>query len=164
LTSGQLRCLGSTTFQEYRGIFEKDRALSRRFQKIAVLEPSVDDTFKILKGLKSRFEEHHGLTYTDKALEAAAELSERYINDRFLPDKAIDVIDEAGAYQQLLKPEDRKATIDVTDIEAVVAKIARIPPKSVSSDDKDSLLKLEDNLKMVVFGEDRAISSLATSI
>jgi ATP-dependent Clp protease ATP-binding subunit ClpA len=124
----------------------------------------VDDTCKILKGLKSRFEEHHGLTYTDKALEAAAELSERYINDRFLPDKAIDVIDEAGAYQQLLKPEDRKATIDVTDIEAVVAKIARIPPKSVSSDDKDSLLKLEDNLKMVVFGQDRAISSLATSI
>ena len=164
LTSGQLRCFGSTTFQEYRGIFEKDRALSRRFQKIDVLEPSVDDTFKILQGLKSRFEDHHGLSYTDKALEAAAELSERYINDRFLPDKAIDVIDEAGAYQQLLKPVDRKATIDVTDIEAVVAKIARIPPKSVSTDDKDSLMKLEDNLKMVVFGQDRAISSLATSI
>jgi len=164
LSSGQLRCFGSTTFQEYRGIFEKDRALSRRFQKIDVLEPSVNDTYKILQGLKSRFEEHHGLSYTDKALESAAELSERYINDRFLPDKAIDVIDEAGAYQQLLSKDDRKDTIDVTDIEAVVAKIARIPPKSVSSDDKDSLLKLEDNLKMVVFGQDQAISSLATSI
>jgi len=164
LSSGQLRCFGSTTYQEFRGIFEKDRALSRRFQKIDVPEPSVNDTYKILQGLRSRFEEHHGLKYTDKALEVAAELAERYINDRFLPDKAIDVIDEAGAYQQLLKQEDRKQVIDVVDIEAVIAKIARIPPKSVSSDDKESLMKLEDNLKMVVFGQDQAISSLATSI
>ncbi len=164
LSSGQLRCLGSTTFQEYRGIFEKDRALSRRFQKIDVPEPSVDDTYKILKGLKSRFEEHHDLKYADKALQAAAELSERYINDRFLPDKAIDVIDEAGAYQRLQAASKRKKTIGVSDIESIIAKIARIPPKSVSSDDKQSLMKLEDNLKMVVFGQDKAISSLATSI
>ncbi|MFT5691984.1 MAG: ATP-dependent Clp protease ATP-binding subunit ClpA [Oceanicoccus sp.] len=164
LTSGQLRCLGSTTFQEYRGIFEKDRALSRRFQKIDVGEPSVEDTYKILKGLKSRFEEHHELKYADKALHAAAELSERYITDRFLPDKAIDVIDEAGAYQRLQTASKRKKTIGVTDIESIISKIARIPPKSVSSDDKQSLLKLEENLKMVVFGQDAAIASLATSI
>lgn len=164
LSSGQLRCFGSTTFQEYRGIFEKDRALSRRFQKIDVLEPSVDDTYKILLGLKSRFEQHHDLKYSDKALQAAAELSERYINDRFLPDKAIDVIDEAGAYQRLQLEENRKSTIEVADIESIVAKIARIPPKSVSSDDKESLMKLEENLKMVVFGQDKAIASLATSI
>jgi ATP-dependent Clp protease ATP-binding subunit ClpA len=164
LTSGQMRCIGSTTFQEYRGIFEKDRALSRRFQKVDVLEPSVEDAFLILKGLKSRFEEHHGLKYTDKALQAAAELSARYITDRFLPDKAIDVIDEAGAYQQLQPANKRKKTINVAEIEAVVAKIARIPPKTVSSDDKEVLLKLEDNLKMVVFGQDEAIGALATSI
>jgi ATP-dependent Clp protease ATP-binding subunit ClpA len=164
LTSGQMRCIGSTTFQEYRGIFDKDRALSRRFQKVDVTEPSVEDTYHILRGLKSRFEEHHGLRYTDKALQAAAELSARYITDRFLPDKAIDVIDEAGAYQQLQQPSKRKKVINVLEIEAVVAKIARIPPKTVSSDDRESLQKLEENLKMVVFGQDEAIAALATSI
>lgn len=164
LTSGQMRCIGSTTFQEYRGIFEKDRALSRRFQKVDVLEPSIEDAFHILKGLKSRFEEHHNLRYTEKALQAAAELSARYITDRFLPDKAIDVIDEAGAYQQLQPVNKRKKTINVAEIEAVVAKIARIPPKTVSSDDKEVLQKLEENLRMVVFGQDEAIGALATSI
>ncbi len=164
LTSGKMRCIGSTTFQEYRGIFDKDKALSRRFQKIDVMEPSPDDAYKILKGLKSRFEEHHGLRYTNKALRVATDLSARYITDRFLPDKAIDVIDEAGAYQQLQPQSKRKKVIGVADIEAVVAKIARIPPKSVSSDDRETLQKLESNLQMVVFGQDRAISSLATSI
>ncbi|MEQ9463355.1 MAG: ATP-dependent Clp protease ATP-binding subunit ClpA [Haliea sp.] len=164
LTSGKMRCIGSTTFQEYRGIFDKDKALSRRFQKIDVMEPTPDDAYKILKGLKSRFEEHHGLRYTNKALRVATDLSARYITDRFLPDKAIDVIDEAGAYQQLQPPSKRKKVIGVADIEAVVAKIARIPPKSVSSDDRETLQKLESNLQMVVFGQDRAISSLATSI
>ncbi|MEE4147153.1 MAG: ATP-dependent Clp protease ATP-binding subunit ClpA, partial [Halieaceae bacterium] len=164
LSSGKLRCIGSTTFHEYRGIFDKDKALSRRFQKIDVMEPSADDAYRILKGLKSRFEEHHGLRYTDKALRVATDLSARYITDRFLPDKAIDVIDEAGAYQQLLPASKRKKVIGVGDIEAVVAKIARIPPKSVSSDDKETLQKLEKNLQMVVFGQDQAISSLATSI
>jgi ATP-dependent Clp protease ATP-binding subunit ClpA len=164
LTSGKLRCIGSTTFQEYRGIFEKDKALSRRFQKIDVMEPSADDAYKILKGLKTRFEEHHGLRYTDKALRVATDLSDRYISDRFLPDKAIDVIDEAGAYQQLLPVSKRKKVIGVSDIEAVVAKIARIPPKSVSHDDRETLQKLEKNLQMVVFGQDQAISNLATSI
>jgi ATP-dependent Clp protease ATP-binding subunit ClpA len=164
LSSGKLRCIGSTTFQEYRGIFDKDKALSRRFQKIDVLEPSADDAYKILKGLKSRFEEHHGLRYTDKALRVATDLSARYITDRFLPDKAIDVIDEAGAYQQLQPPSKRKKVVGVGDIETVVAKIARIPPKTVSSDDKETLSKLEKNLQMVVFGQEEAISSLATSI
>ncbi|TGD75279.1 ATP-dependent Clp protease ATP-binding subunit ClpA [Mangrovimicrobium sediminis] len=164
LSSGKLRCIGSTTFQEYRGIFDKDRALSRRFQKVDVLEPSPEDAYKILKGLKSRFEEHHGLRYTDKALKVATNLSARYITDRFLPDKAIDVIDEAGAYQQLLPVSKRKKVIGVSDIEAVIAKIARIPPKTVSSDDKEVLQRLEQNLRMVVFGQDAAISSLATSI
>ncbi|MEM8561034.1 MAG: AAA family ATPase, partial [Pseudomonadota bacterium] len=164
LSSGKLRCIGSTTFHEYRGIFDKDRALSRRFQKIDVLEPSADDAYRILKGLKSRFEEHHGLRYTDKALRVATDLSARYITDRFLPDKAIDVIDEAGAYQQLLTPSKRKKVIGVGDIENVIAKIARIPPKTVSTDDKETLQKLEKNLQMVVFGQDEAISSLATSI
>ena len=164
LSSGKLRCIGSTTFHEYRGIFDKDKALSRRFQKIDVMEPSPDDAYKILKGLKSRFEEHHGLRYTDRALRVATDLSARYITDRFLPDKAIDVIDEAGAYQQLLAPSKRKKVIGVGDIETVIAKIARIPPKTVSSDDKSTLQKLEQNLKMVVFGQDEAISSLATSI
>jgi ATP-dependent Clp protease ATP-binding subunit ClpA len=164
LTSGKLRCIGSTTFQEYRGIFDKDKALSRRFQKIDVMEPSPDDAYKILKGLKSRFEEHHGLRYTDRALRVATDLSARYINDRLLPDKAIDVIDEAGAYQQLLPASKRKKVIGVTDIEAVIAKIARIPPKSVSANDKETLQKLEKNLQMVVFGQDAAISNLATSI
>ncbi|MBB3046403.1 ATP-dependent Clp protease ATP-binding subunit ClpA [Litorivivens lipolytica] len=164
LASGQMRCIGSTTFQEYRGIFEKDRALSRRFQKIDVLEPSVDEAYGILKGLKSRFEAFHELQYTDAALKAAAELAGRYINDRFLPDKAIDVIDEAGAYQRLQKGDQRKTVLDVEDIEAVIAKIARIPPKSVSSDDKQTLAKLEDNLKMVVFGQDQAITTLSSAI
>ncbi|WP_339614904.1 ATP-dependent Clp protease ATP-binding subunit ClpA [uncultured Gilvimarinus sp.] len=164
LSSGQLRCMGSTTYQEYRGIFEKDRALSRRFQKVDVKEPSVDDTYQILKGLKKNFEEHHGLRYTDPALRAAAELAERYINDRFLPDKAIDVIDEAGAYQQLQPPSKRKKTVGVGDVEAVVAKIARIPPKSVSSSDLEQLRKLDDNLKMTVFGQDEAIDTLSTAI
>jgi ATP-dependent Clp protease ATP-binding subunit ClpA len=164
LSSGKLRCVGSTTFQEYRGIFDKDKALSRRFQKIDVMEPSADDAYKILKGLKSRFEEHHGLRYTDRALRVATDLSARYITDRFLPDKAIDVIDEAGAYQQLLSPSKRKKVIGVGDIETVIAKIARIPPKTVSTDDKNTLKKLESNLQMVVFGQEKAISSLATSI
>lgn len=164
LSSGQIRCIGSTTFQEYRGIFEKDRALSRRFQKVDIGEPSVEDTFHILKGLKSRFEGHHELKYSDAALRTAAELSARYINDRFLPDKAIDVIDEAGAYQRLQPEDQRVDVVDVAEIEAIVAKIARIPPKSVSSDDKASLAKLEDNLKMVVFGQDQAITELSASI
>jgi ATP-dependent Clp protease ATP-binding subunit ClpA len=164
LSSGKLRCVGSTTFHEYRGIFDKDKALSRRFQKIDVMEPSTDDAYKILKGLKSRFEEHHGLRYTDKALRVATDLSARYITDRFLPDKAIDVIDEAGAFQQLQTPSKRKKVVGVGDIEAVIAKIARIPPKTVSSDDRNTLQKLEQNLKMVVFGQDDAIGSLATSI
>src|SRR6056297_463699 len=164
LSSGKLRCIGSTTFQEYRGIFDKDKALSRRFQKIDVMEPSVDDAYKILKGLKSRFEEHHGLRYTDKALRVATDLSARYINDRYLPDKAIDVIDEAGAFQQLQPVSKRKKVIGVGDIETVIAKIARIPPKTVSTDDKETLQKLEKNLQMVVFGQDAAISNLATSI
>ncbi len=164
LASGKLRCIGSTTFQEYRGIFEKDRALSRRFQKIDVVEPSVAETHQILRGLQSRFEEHHSVTYTDKALETAAELAARHINDRFLPDKAIDVIDEAGAYQRLQPEGARKQEIGVTDIEEIVAKIARIPPKSVSVDDRESLAQLEDNLKMVVFGQDSAIAELSASI
>ncbi len=164
LTSGELRCLGSTTFQEYRGIFDKDRALSRRFQKVDVNEPSVEDTYKILKGLKSRFEEHHNVKYTDAALKSAAELSSRYINDRFMPDKAIDVIDEAGAYQQLLAPNKRKKQIGSSDIEKVVAKIARIPEKNVSTSDKEQLRKLDDTLKMTVFGQDKGVEALTTAI
>lgn len=164
LSSGQLRCVGSTTFQEYRGIFDKDRALSRRFQKIDVLEPSVDDTYKILKGLKDRFEEHHELKYNDKALRTAAELSARYITDRFLPDKAIDVIDEAGAAQRLVAPSKRKKVIGQGEIEAIIAQIARIPPKTVSSSDKDTLKNLEGNLRRVVFGQDEAITALTTAI
>ena len=164
LASGALRCIGSTTFQEYRGVFDKDRALSRRFQKVDVSEPSVDETFRILQGLRSRFEKHHHIRYTNPALRAAADLSERHINDRFLPDKAIDVIDEAGAYQQLQPDSKRKKLIGVPDIEAVVAKIARIPPKSVTASDKDALLKLESNLRLTVFGQDKAIAALATAI
>lgn len=164
LSSGQLRCIGSTTFQEYRGIFDKDRALSRRFQKVDVLEPSVDDTYKILKGLKQRFEDHHELKYNDKALRTAAELSARYITDRFLPDKAIDVIDEAGAAQRLQPPSKRRKMIGPNEIEAVIAQIARIPPKTVSRSDKDALMTLESNLKRVVFGQDQAISALSTAI
>ncbi len=164
LASGELKCIGSTTYHEYRGIFEKDRALARRFQKIDVVEPTIDETVSILKGLKSRFEEHHDVKYSAKALRAAVELSSRYINDRFLPDKAIDVIDEAGANQRLLPQSRRKKTIGVADIEAIVSKIARIPPKTVSATDKDSLRTLERDLKMVVYGQDEAIDTLAGAI
>lgn len=164
LSNGDLRCIGSTTFQEFRGIFEKDRALARRFQKIDVLEPSVEDTIAILKGLKSRFEYHHKLRYDDHALETAARLAERYINDRFLPDKAIDVVDEAGAYQQLLPEDKRVKVIGVPEIEAIVAKIARIPPKTVSSNDKEVLRNVERDLKMLVFGQDESIDALANAI
>ena len=164
LSSGQLRCIGSTTYQEYRGIFEKDHALARRFQKIDVPEPSIDETFEILKGLKSRFEEHHDLKFTNPALKAAAELSNRHINDRFLPDKAIDVLDEAGAYQRLQPEYKRKKTVGLSDIELVISKIARIPAKSVSVSDKAQLADLASNLKMVVFGQDTAIDALSTSI
>ena len=164
LSSGEIRCIGSTTFQEYRGIFDKDRALSRRFQKVDVNEPSVDDTYKILKGLKSRFEAHHKVKYTDSALRSAAELSSRYINDRFMPDKAIDVIDEAGAYQQLVPSSKRKKQLGVNDIENVVAKISRIPAKTISTSDKEQLRKLDSTLKMTVFGQDTAIDSISTAI
>ncbi|HCJ38706.1 MAG TPA: ATP-dependent Clp protease ATP-binding subunit ClpA, partial [Halieaceae bacterium] len=164
LSSGKLRCIGSTTYAEYRGIFDKDKALSRRFQKIDVLEPSVEDAYKILKGLKSRFEEHHGLRYTDKALRTATEMAARFITDRFLPDKAIDVIDEAGAFQQLQPPSKRKKVVGPSDIEAVIAKIARIPPKTVTSDDKELLEKLETNLSMVVFGQTKAVQQLVSAI
>ncbi|NKB97799.1 MAG: ATP-dependent Clp protease ATP-binding subunit ClpA [Pseudomonadales bacterium] len=164
LTSGQIRCMGSTTYQEYRGIFDKDRALSRRFQKIDVNEPDVEDTYKILKGLKSRYEEHYGLRYTDKALRAASELAAKYIHDRFMPDKAIDVVDEAGAAQQLQPPSKRKKSIGQSDVEAVVAKIARIPPNQVSSSDKKDLKDLDQKLKMVVFGQDEAIDQMSNAI
>ncbi len=164
LASGEMKCIGSTTYQEYRGIFEKDRALARRFQKIDVVEPSVEEAYQILRGLKTRFEEHHDVKYADKALRAAVELSARYINDRHLPDKAIDVIDEAGASQRLLPLAKRKKVINVTDIETIIAKIARIPPKTVSSSDKDTLRSLERDLKLVVFGQDEAIGTLANAI
>ncbi|MDH5736674.1 MAG: ATP-dependent Clp protease ATP-binding subunit ClpA [Gammaproteobacteria bacterium] len=164
LASGEIRCMGSTTYQEYRGIFDKDRALSRRFQKIDVIEPSVEDTYEILKGLKSRFEEYHQLKYSNPALRAAAELADKYINDRFMPDKAIDVIDEVGAYQQLQPPAKRKKMISPADVEKVVAKMARIPPQSVSLSDKEKLRSLDTNLKMVIFGQDSAIASLSTAI
>jgi ATP-dependent Clp protease ATP-binding subunit ClpA len=164
LASGELKCIGSTTYHEYRGIFEKDRALARRFQKIDVAEPSVDETIKILQGLKSVFEQHHDVRYTSQSLRTAAELTDRYITDRHLPDKAIDVIDEAGASVQLMAPSKRKKTISATDVENIVAKIARIPPKTVTRSDKDVLRTLERDLKMVVFGQDEAISSLASAI
>ncbi|MDH5732028.1 MAG: AAA family ATPase, partial [Gammaproteobacteria bacterium] len=164
LASGQLKCVGSTTYQEYRGIFEKDRALARRFQKIDVPEPTIEETVQILNGLKSRFEEHHEVRYTRQALQAAAELSARYITDRHLPDKAIDVIDEAGANQRLLAPSKRKKTIGVGDVEQIISKMARIPPKSVSRSDKDVLRNLDRNLKMVVFGQDEPIETLSTAI
>lgn len=164
LSSGELRCVGSTTYQEYQGIFEKDRALARRFQKIDVLEPSVSDTTKILMGLKSRYEEHHSVRFTNKALQAAAELSAKYINERHLPDKAIDVMDEAGASQRLLPASKRKKVINVSDIEQIISKIARIPEKSVSASDKDVLKNLGRNLKMVVFGQDQAIDKLSDAI
>jgi ATP-dependent Clp protease ATP-binding subunit ClpA len=164
LASGQLRCIGSTTYKEYRGIFEKDHALARRFQKIDVVEPTVEDTVLILKGLKSRFEEHHDIKYSHEALRLAAELSDRYITDRQLPDKAIDVIDEAGAKQRLLPASERKQIIDTLEIEDIVSKIARVPAKSVSSSDVEKLEALEKNLKMLVFGQDEAISALASAI
>ncbi|BED89315.1 ATP-dependent Clp protease ATP-binding subunit ClpA [Pseudoalteromonas sp. MM1] len=164
LSSGQLRCMGSTTYNEYKNIFEKDRALVRRFQKIDVLEPSVADTTKILNGLKERYEEHHGIRYTQKALKAAAELSAKYINERHLPDKAIDVIDEAGANQRLQPSSKRKKTIGVSDIESIIAKMARIPAQSVSSTDKETLKNLDRNLKMLVFGQDQSIDALTSAI
>ena len=164
LSSGELRCIGSTTYQEYQGIFEKDRALARRFQKVDVTEPSVSDTTKILMGLKSRYEEHHNVRFTQKAIQAAAELSSKYINERHLPDKAIDVMDEAGASQRLLPPSKRKKTIGVGDIEQIIAKMARIPEKSVSASDKEVLKNLGRNLKMVVFGQDQAIETLNDAI
>jgi ATP-dependent Clp protease ATP-binding subunit ClpA len=164
LASGELRCIGSTTFQEFRGIFEKDRALARRFQKIDVVEPSVAESFEILKGLKSRFEEHHSVTYTVEALKAAVDLSVKHIPDRLLPDKAIDVIDEAGARQRLLPVDQRTGKVDVPEVEYIVAKMARIPAKQVSASDRDVLRNLERNLKMVVFGQDPAIEALAASI
>ncbi|ALM90823.1 MULTISPECIES: ATP-dependent Clp protease ATP-binding subunit ClpA [Alteromonas] len=164
LSSGELRCIGSTTYQEYQGIFEKDRALARRFQKVDVTEPSVSDTTKILLGLKSRYEDHHNVRYTQKAIQAAAELSAKYINERHLPDKAIDVMDEAGASQRLLPQSKRKKTIGVGDIEQIIAKMARIPEKSVSASDKEVLKNLGRNLKMMVFGQDKAIETLNDAI
>ncbi len=164
LASGEIKCIGSTTYQEYRGIFEKDRALARRFQKIDVTEPTINETIKILEGLKSRFEEHHQIKYTHQSLRSAVELTDRYITDRHLPDKAIDIIDEAGASQQLLPVSRRKKSIGVTDIENIVAKVARIPAKNISSSDKDVMKNLERNLKMVVFGQDEAISTLSSAI
>ncbi len=164
LASGDLKCIGSTTYTEYRGIFEKDHALARRFQKIDVPEPSVEETVQILEGLKSRFEEHHGVKFTKPALREAAELAERYINDRHLPDKAIDVIDEAGARQRLQPVSKRKKTIGVREIEEVVAKIARIPAKSVSTSDKENLRHLERDLKLMIYGQDAAIDALSTAI
>ncbi|CAD1791711.1 ATP-dependent Clp protease subunit [Xanthomonas arboricola pv. juglandis] len=164
LSSGELRCIGSTTFQEYRGIFEKDRALARRFQKIDIVEPTVGETFEILQGLKPKYEAHHGVTYADDALQAAVDLSVKHIGDRLLPDKAIDVIDEAGARQRLLPEGKRKELIDIEEIETIVAKMARIPAKQVSATDKDVLQHLERNLKMVIFGQNPAIETLAGSI
>jgi ATP-dependent Clp protease ATP-binding subunit ClpA len=164
LASGELKCAGSTTYQEYRGIFEKDRALSRRFQKVDVKEPTVDETIGILKGLKERFEQHHKVRYSFAALRAAATMAERYISDRFLPDKAIDVVDEAGAYQRLLPVNKRKKVIGVSDVERIVAKIARVPQKSVSVSDKTALRNLERDLKLVIFGQDEAVSTLSDAI
>ncbi|MCJ7557390.1 MAG: ATP-dependent Clp protease ATP-binding subunit ClpA [Gammaproteobacteria bacterium] len=164
LANGELRCIGSTTFDEYRGIFEKDHALARRFQKIEVLEPSVEETYLILKGLQSRFEEHHGVSYTDEALQAAAELSSRHINDRHLPDKAIDVIDEAGASVRLKPVGERNTVVGVELVEEIVAKIARIPPKSVSASDRDVLRTLPRDLRLLIYGQDEAIETLSAAI
>jgi ATP-dependent Clp protease ATP-binding subunit ClpA len=164
LTSGELRCIGSTTYQEYRGIFEKDHALARRFQKIDVVEPSVPETVEILMGLKPKFEEHHGVTYSNDALRAAAELADKHISDRRLPDKAIDVVDEAGARLRLRPAGERETTVEVKHIEDVVARIARIPAKTVSASDRDVLRNLERNLKLVIFGQDQAIGTLASAI
>jgi ATP-dependent Clp protease ATP-binding subunit ClpA len=164
LTNGEIRCIGSTTYNEYRGIFEKDHALARRFQKIDVVEPSVAETIDILFGLKPRFEEHHGITYADDALKAAAELAARHINERHLPDKAIDVVDEAGARQRLKPVAEREPTVEVRHIEDVVARMARIPAKSVSTSDREVLKNLERNLKLVIFGQDKAIEALSSAI
>jgi ATP-dependent Clp protease ATP-binding subunit ClpA len=164
LTNGEIRCIGSTTYQEYRGIFEKDHALARRFQKIDVIEPSVAETVEILQGLRSRFETHHGVKYSDEALKAAAELAQRHINERHLPDKAIDVVDEAGARMRLKPAGEREETVDVHHIEDVVARMARIPAKSVSTSDREVLRNLERNLKLTIFGQDKAIEALAASI
>ena len=164
LSSGQLKCIGATTFTEYRGIFEKDAALSRRFQKVDVTEPTVEQTVAILRGLKSRFEEHHGVKYSSGALSAAAELSARFITDRHLPDKAIDVIDEAGAAQRILPKSKQKKTIGKNEIEEIISKIARVPPQSVSQDDRSKLQTLDRDLKSVVFGQDPAIDALSASI
>ncbi|MBS0576908.1 MAG: ATP-dependent Clp protease ATP-binding subunit ClpA [Proteobacteria bacterium] len=164
LASGELRCIGSTTFQEYRSVFEKDRALARRFQKIDVVEPTVAESVAILNGLKSRFEEHHAVKYTAEAVQAAVDLSVKHIGDRLLPDKAIDVIDEAGARQRLVPKAERKTVVDVPEIEFIVARMARIPTKQVSASDKDVLKNLERNLKMVIFGQDPAIETLAAAI
>ena len=164
LASGELRCIGSTTFQEYRGIFEKDRALARRFQKIDIVEPTIGEAYEILKGLRPKYEAHHGVTYGDDALQAAVDLSVKHIGDRLLPDKAIDVIDEAGARQQLLPEGQRKSHIDIEEVETIVAKMARIPAKQVTATDKDVLKHLERNLKMVIFGQDPAIDSMASAI
>ena len=164
LSNGQLKCIGATTYQEYRGIFEKDHALSRRFQKVDVIEPSINETVEILKGLKSRFETHHGVKYTTAALSTAAELSAKYINDRHLPDKAIDVIDEAGAAQRILPKSRQKKVIGNKEIEGIIAKIARIPPKNISTDDRNALKTLDRDLKAVVFGQDAAIDVLAAAI
>jgi ATP-dependent Clp protease ATP-binding subunit ClpA len=164
LANGELRCIGSTTYQEFRGIFEKDHALTRRFQKIDVVEPTVPETIEILRGLRSKFEEHHGIRYADEALTAAAELSARHINDRHLPDKAIDVIDEAGARQRVKPASEREPVVTVGQIEDVVARMARIPPKTVSSSDRDVLRNLDRNLKLVIYGQDRAIETLSAAI
>jgi len=164
LASGDIRCMGSTTYKEFRAHFEKDRALLRRFQKIDVIEPSVPDTIKIMQGLKPYFEEHHNVRYTADAIKAAVELSNRYIGDRKLPDKAIDVIDEAGAAQMLLAPSKRKKQLGVKDIEIVVAKIARIPAKTLSQDDARVMQNLPEELKRVVFGQDTAIDALSSAI
>jgi len=164
LSTGQLKCIGATTYNEYRGVFEKDHALSRRFQKIDVVEPSIEETVSILRGLKTRFEAHHGIKYAASALSSAAELAARYINDRHLPDKAIDVIDEAGAAQRILPKSKQKKVITKHEIEEIVAKIARIPPQSVSSDDRSQLKNLDRNLKAVVFGQEQAIDALSAAI
>jgi ATP-dependent Clp protease ATP-binding subunit ClpA len=163
LASGEIRCIGSSTFEEFKNHFEKDRALSRRFEKIEIMEPPVSETIQILKGLRSRYEEHHGIVYTDAALKAAAELSTKYLRDRFLPDKAIDVIDEAGAFIRLSGPSNRKK-INPADIEKIIAKMARVPTQSVSTSDRTKLENLEEGLRQVVFGQDDAISALVTSI
>jgi ATP-dependent Clp protease ATP-binding subunit ClpA len=164
LASGELRCVGSTTYSEYRGIFEKDHALSRRFQKIDVIEPTVSETIEILHGLRPRYEEHHGVRYTDEAIKAAAELAARHINDRHMPDKAIDVVDEAGSRQRLKPTSERTGVVDVSQVEEVVARIARIPPKTVSTSDREVLRNLDRNLKLVIFGQDPAIEALSAAI